>query len=65
MRRQGRNTFGVLSINSRREDKHGFRSHGKTHSERARSRQLGGGEFLNMALHGYKVSAVNTGVTMQ
>jgi len=54
---------GVLSINSRREDKTWISVNmGKTQFERARIPATGGGEFLNMALHGYKVSAVNTGV---
>lgn len=54
---------GVLSINSRSEDKTWISVNmGKPNFERAKIPATGGGEFLNVALHGYKVSAANTGV---
>jgi diaminopimelate epimerase len=54
---------GVLSINSRREDKTWISVNmGKTQFDRTRIPATGGGVFLNVALHGYKVSAANTGV---
>jgi len=54
---------GVLSINSRREDKTWISVNmGKPQLERTHIPATGAGEFLNVALYGYKVSAANTGV---
>ena len=54
---------GVLPISSRREDKTWITVNmGKPQFERPRIPAKGSGEFLNFALHGYEVSAVNTGV---
>jgi diaminopimelate epimerase len=54
---------GVLYMDSRREDKTWISVNmGKTQFERAQIPATGEGEFLNVALHGYKVSAANTGV---
>lgn len=54
---------GILSINSRIEDKTWITVNmGKPHFEKAKIPANGAGEFFNVAIHGYKVSAVNTGV---
>lgn len=54
---------GVLPINSRREDRTWITVNmGKLQFERARIIAKGTGEFINVVLHGYIVSAVNTGV---
>lgn len=54
---------GVLSISSRMEDGTWIKVNlGKPEFAREKIPAKGTGEFLNIALHGYKVSAVNTGV---
>ncbi len=54
---------GVLPITSRREEKTWIIVNmGKPQFQRTQIPAKGAGEFLNVALHGYEVSAVNTGV---
>ena len=54
---------GVLPVTSRREEKTWISVNmGKPQFQRAQIPAKGSGEFLNVALHGYEVSAVNTGV---
>jgi diaminopimelate epimerase len=54
---------GILSINSWIEDKTWITVNmGKPQFERAKIPAIGAGEFVNVAMHGYKVSTVNTGV---
>jgi len=54
---------GILAISSRIEDKTWITVNmGKPQFERAKIPAKGAGEFINVAMHGYKVSAVNTGV---
>ena len=54
---------GVLPISLRREDKTWISVNmGKPQFQRTQIPAKGAGEFLNIALHGYEVSAVNTGV---
>jgi diaminopimelate epimerase len=54
---------GVLSVNSRIEDKTWVRvDMGKPQFAREKIPAKGTGEFLGVAMHGYSVSAVNTGV---
>ena len=54
---------GVLPITSRREEKTWISVNmGKPQFQRTQIPAKGSGEFLNVALHGYEVSAVNTGV---
>jgi len=55
---------GILPIHSRIEEKTWITVNmGKPQFERAKIPAKGEGEFVNVAMHGYKVSAVNTGVT--
>lgn len=54
---------GILQISARREEKTWICVNmGKPQFQRAQIPAKGNGEFLNVALHGYQVSAVNTGV---
>ena len=54
---------GILSINLRIEEKTWIKVNmGKPQFERAKIPAKGAAEFINVAMHGYKVSAVNTGV---
>src|SRR5659263_675566 len=54
---------GILTISSRIEDKTWITVNmGKPQFERDKIPANGAGEFINVAMHGYKVSAVNTGV---
>lgn len=54
---------GVLPITSRQEDKTWITVNmGKPQFKRAEIPAKGAGEFLNVALHGYEVSAISTGV---
>lgn len=54
---------GILTISSRIEDKTWITVNmGKPQFERAKIPANGVGDFVNVTLHGYKVSAVNTGV---
>ena len=54
---------GILTISSRIEDKIWIKVNmGKPQFERAKIPANGTGEFINVEMHGYKVSAVNTGV---
>jgi len=54
---------GILAISSRVEDKTWITVNmGKPQFERVKIPANGSGDFVNVALHGYKVSAVNTGV---
>lgn len=54
---------GVLSISSRMEEKTWITVNmGQPVFEREKIPAKGTGEFLNVALHGYNISAVNTGV---
>jgi diaminopimelate epimerase len=54
---------GILTISSRIEGKTWIKVNmGKPQFERAKITAKGDGEFVNVELHGYKVSAVNTGV---
>jgi len=54
---------GILSIYSRIEEKTWITVNmGKPQFERTKIPAYGDGEFVNVAMHGYKVSAVNTGV---
>jgi diaminopimelate epimerase len=54
---------GILSISSRIDDRTWITVNmGKPQFEREKIPAKGTGEFLNVSLHGYNVSAVNTGV---
>ena len=54
---------GILTISSRTEDKTWIKVNmGKPQFDRVKIPAKGAGEFVNVAMHGYKVSAVNTGV---
>jgi len=54
---------GILTINSKREDKTWISVNmGKPQFKRTQIPAKGAGEFFNVILHGYAVSAVNTGV---
>jgi diaminopimelate epimerase len=54
---------GILTISSRIKDKTWITVNmGKPQFERANIPANGTGEFVNVSMHGYKVSAVNTGV---
>ncbi|MDL5503328.1 MAG: diaminopimelate epimerase, partial [Candidatus Methanoperedens sp.] len=60
---------GVLTVSSRQEEKNEKEvktwisvNMGKPQFQRTQIPAKGAGEFLNVALHGYDVSAVNTGV---
>jgi len=54
---------GILSINSRIEDKTWIKVNmGKPQFERTKIPANGTGEFVNVAMNGYEVSAINTGV---
>lgn len=54
---------GILPISSKSQDKTWICINmGKSQFKRAQIPAKGAGEFLNVALHGYEVSAINTGV---